>query len=61
VRLWDPATRTPIGDPLTAHTSLVRAMAAVPLPDGRTLLATATATATARFLLVYSGQVVKLD
>ena len=40
VQLWDPATGTPVGDPLTGHTKSVLAVAAVLLPDGRTLLAT---------------------
>ena len=39
VRLWDPATGTPVGGPLEGHTSWVNAVAAVPLPDGRVLLA----------------------
>ncbi|MFG3384398.1 WD40 repeat domain-containing protein, partial [Streptomyces sp. NPDC047999] len=38
VRLWDPATRQPTGEPLTGHTGWVLAMAFS--PDG-TLLATA--------------------
>jgi WD40 repeat protein len=42
MRLWDPATGTAVGDPLTGHTSPVGAMAAVEVPDGRTLLATAS-------------------
>jgi WD40 repeat protein len=37
--LWDPATGTPVGDPLEARPGVVRALAVVPLPDGRTLLA----------------------
>jgi WD40 repeat protein len=40
VRLWNPATGTPVADTLTGHTGSVAALAAVPLPDGRTLLAT---------------------
>ena len=39
VRLWDPATGTQVGDPLTGHTGWVRRWRS-PLPDGRTLLAT---------------------
>lgn len=38
--VWDPATGTPAGPPLTDHDCLVYAMAALPLPDGRTVLAT---------------------
>ncbi|SES41452.1 hypothetical protein, partial [Lentzea albida] len=48
VRLWDPVTGQPVGDPLTGHTGRVAAVAAVPLPDGRTLLATASHDATVR-------------
>jgi WD40 repeat protein len=48
VRLWDPATGTQVGDPLTGHTSEVIAVAAVPLPDGRTLLATGSRDRTVR-------------
>jgi WD40 repeat protein len=40
VRLWDPATGTPVGEPLTGHTSGVVAVCPVPGPGGRTLLAT---------------------
>ena len=47
VRLWDPTTGTPVGDPLTGHTHSVTAVGFGTLPDGRLLLATATATATA--------------
>jgi len=44
VRLWDPRWRglrwsRPVGRPLRGHTDLVRAVGALPLPDGRTLLA----------------------
>ena len=48
MRLWDPATGTPVGDPLTGHTARVGAVAAVPLPDGRTLLATGSSDGTVR-------------
>ena len=41
VRWWDPATGTPVGSPLAGHTSSVNAVAAVPLPDGQVLLASA--------------------
>ena len=40
VRLWDPATGTPVGDPLTGHTGRVSSVAFGRLPDGRVLLAT---------------------
>ena len=42
MRLWDPATGNPVGDPVTGHTGWVEAVCAVPMPDGRTLLATAS-------------------
>ena len=45
VRLWDPAAGTPVGDPLEGHIGGVMAVAAVPLPDGRMLLASAGGTA----------------
>ncbi len=48
VRLWDPATGTPVGEPLTGHTDRVVAVCAVPVPGGRTLLATAGWDATVR-------------
>jgi WD40 repeat protein len=41
VRLWDPPTGLPAGDPLVGHTGSVRALCAVPTPDGRILLASA--------------------
>ncbi|WP_053739118.1 AAA family ATPase [Nocardia sp. NRRL S-836] len=40
VRLWDPTTGQPVGDPFTGHTDSVVAVTAVPLPHGRTRLAT---------------------
>jgi WD40 repeat protein len=48
VRLWDPTTGHPVGDPLTGHTNAVTAAAAIPLPDRRTLLATTSDDATVR-------------
>jgi WD40 repeat protein len=46
-RLWDPVTGSPVGESVTGHTGGVVA-AAVPLPDGRTLLATGSHDATVR-------------
>ena len=57
VRVWPARTRTldsapsssaPVGGPLTAHTGPVLALAAVPLPDGRVLLASAGGDGTVR-------------
>ena len=48
VRLWDPATGQPVGDPLTGHTDRVTAVAFGRLPDGRTLLATGSDDGTVR-------------
>jgi WD40 repeat protein len=48
MRLWDPATLAPVGQPLTGHTRGVTAVAAMPLPDGRTLLASGSTDATVR-------------
>lgn len=48
VRLWDPATGTPVGGPLTGHTFGVDALAVVPLSDGRTLLASGGGDCTVR-------------
>ena len=43
-----PVTGTPAGDPLEGHTGWVNAVAAVPLPDGRVLLASASWDVTVR-------------
>lgn len=48
VRLWDPVTGDPAGDPLVGHDGGVRAVAVVPSPDERTLLATASGDGTVR-------------
>ena len=48
IRLWDPATGTQAGDPLQGDTNRVNAVAPVPLPDGRVLLASASADETVR-------------
>jgi WD40 repeat protein len=55
VRLWDPETGSPVGDPLTGHTAAVSAVAAVPLPDGQTLLATGGGDQTVRLWAPASG------
>ena len=39
VRVWDPVTGTPIGQPLTGHTDWVNSVAFGTTPDGRLLLA----------------------
>ncbi|MEU8773551.1 WD40 repeat domain-containing protein [Streptomyces sp. NPDC048606] len=41
VRIWDPATGTQVGRPLTGHTDRVRAVAAFTTPDGSPRLASA--------------------
>jgi WD40 repeat protein len=43
VRLWDPFSGLPVGEPLTGHTADVTAVAVVPLGTERTLLATGSA------------------
>ncbi|MFE6926338.1 hypothetical protein ACFVAV_35380 [Nocardia sp. NPDC057663] len=48
VRLWDPVTGHPVGEPLTGHTSEVYVVAAVMLPNGRSLLASGSIDATVR-------------
>ena len=40
MRVWDLTTGTPVGDPLTGHTSTVEAVAALLLPDGRPIAVT---------------------
>ena len=39
VRLWDPVTGAPVGEPLTGHTGAVNSVAFGTGPDGRLLLA----------------------
>lgn len=41
VRIWDPFTAAPRGEPLRAHTGTVEAVCAVPLPSGHTGVASA--------------------
>lgn len=48
VRLWDPDTGAPQGDPLAGHDDWVTAAAAVPLPDQEILLATGARDGTIR-------------
>ena len=48
VRLWNPQTGAAVGVPLTGHSDRIRAVAAVPLPDGRVLLASASTDQTVR-------------
>jgi WD40 repeat protein len=48
VRLWDPDTGQPMGQPLIGHEGRVQAIAAVPMPNGRTLIASASTDHTVR-------------
>src|ERR671916_490364 len=54
VRIWDPATGHPVGEPLTGHTGAVGGVCPLPgwdragRPDGRTLLASAGVDAAVR-------------
>jgi WD40 repeat protein len=48
VRIWDPDTGQPVGQPLSGHTGRVQAVAALPMPDGYTLLASASTDHTVR-------------
>ena len=48
VRLWDPATGAPVGEPLTGHTGAVTAVAFGAAADGRALLASASDDETVR-------------
>ena len=56
VRLWDPVTGQPVGEPLTGHTGGVHAVCSVALPDGRTLLASASHDKTLRLWDPVTGQ-----
>ncbi|MEV6601458.1 hypothetical protein AB0M36_32085 [Actinoplanes sp. NPDC051346] len=53
IRLWDPRTRQPVGNPLTGHTDSIEALAFG--PDG-TLLATASVDDTVRLWNPRTGQ-----
>ena len=48
MRLWDPATGAPVGDPLTGHTNVVTGCAFGTRPDGTLLLATTSTDRTVR-------------
>jgi WD40 repeat protein len=48
VRLWDPATSTPVGQPLTGHTEALTSVAFGVGADGRPLLASASWDGTVR-------------
>ena len=48
VRLWDPGTGAPVGDPLTGHTRQVTGCAFGTRPDGTLLLATTSFDETVR-------------
>jgi WD40 repeat protein len=48
VRLWDPDTGQPVGQPWSGHSGRVQAVAAVQMPDGQTLLASASTDRTIR-------------
>jgi WD40 repeat protein len=49
VRIWDPLTRSPVGNPLTGHRGAVNVITAVRRADGRTVLATGARDCTVRF------------
>ena len=48
MRLWDPATGAPVGEPLTGHTGQVVSVAFGTGPDGRLLLASGSDDKTVR-------------
>ncbi|MER5224562.1 WD40 repeat domain-containing protein [Streptomyces flaveus] len=56
IRLWDPATATPIGSPLTGHTNTVEDVAVFRHPNGRVMLGSAGGEGAVRLWDVYTGQ-----
>ncbi|HET8659097.1 MAG TPA: P-loop NTPase fold protein [Micromonosporaceae bacterium] len=60
IRLWNPTTGQPIGQPLTGHTGEINALATLPSPDGTTLLASASNDATIRLWDPTTGRVTVL-
>ena len=56
MRLWDPTTGQQHGNPLTGHTHEVTSVAFGALPDGTTLLATASTDYTVRLWDPTTGQ-----
>jgi WD40 repeat protein len=55
IRLWDPVTSVPHGDPLLGHTGPITSLAAIPLADGQTLLATGSEDRTVRLWDLTTG------
>ncbi|MFI0938590.1 WD40 repeat domain-containing protein [Streptomyces sp. NPDC021020] len=55
IRLWDPATATPIGSPMLGHTSTVEDLAVFRDPGGRIMLASAGGEGAVRLWDVYTG------
>ena len=55
VRVWDLATGTPAGEPLTGHTDTVAAVATLLLPDGRPVAVTGSNDGTVRVWDLTSG------
>ncbi len=55
VRVWDLATGTAIGDPLTGHTNWVVAVATTTVPDGRVVAVTGSTDDTVRIWDLATG------
>jgi WD40 repeat protein len=49
IRIWDPLTLTPVGDPLSGHRGAVNVITAVRRADGQSVLATGASDGTVRF------------